>query len=265
MRRKAARALADLEDERRAREAAAVHVRPLQNELEDVQAQAADAEQRMISIQKAKDSLEIGLTRLAHQTDAPDSFAKLQHQYQSNIGQLEQQLELSDLATSAAASINEHADRQHADICTLSGPKDDSFRNRLLRDLQLADNSQDSMARRSRFLLPPSTPYASPTPENGSLRHRASNHPGIHRDVPLRSRRGFTSPDDVLRHAFDPFAARMDRESVRARFKERDGSWLNERTRTYSLADMVGHDDRFVPPFDGRAATRSSVGRPGSA
>ena len=85
MRRKAARALADLEDERRAREAAAVHVRPLQNELEDVQAQAADAEQRMISIQKANDDLKIELTGFTDETEAPTSFAKLQRQYKSKI------------------------------------------------------------------------------------------------------------------------------------------------------------------------------------
>ena len=45
--------------------------------------------------------------------------------------------------------------------------------------------------------------------------------------------------------------------------KERDSFWLKE--RTYSLADMLGHDDRFVPPFVGGAATHCSVGRPGAA
>ena len=143
---KAARALADLENERRAREAAEVHVRRLQNELKDSQAQVAEAEQRMIGIQKAKDNLEIELTRLADETEAPTSFAKLQRQYESKIGQLEQQLEQSDLAKSAAARIKEHVDRQHAEIRRLimsSGPKDDSFRNRLLRELQLADEEME--------------------------------------------------------------------------------------------------------------------------
>ncbi|RDX42040.1 hypothetical protein OH76DRAFT_150576 [Lentinus brumalis] len=143
---KAARALADLENERRAREAAEVYVRRLQNELKDSQAQVAEAEQRMIGIQKAKDNLEIELTRLADETEAPTSFAKLQRQYESKIGQLEQQLEESDLAQSAAARIKEHVDRQHAEIRRLimsSGPKDDSFRNRLLRELQLADEEME--------------------------------------------------------------------------------------------------------------------------
>lgn len=143
---KASRALVELENERRAREAAEVHVRRLQNELKDAQGQTAEAEARMIGIQKAKDNLEIELTRLADETEAPNSFAKLQRQYESKIAQLEQQLEESDSAKSAAARIKEHVDRQHAEIRRLimsSGPKDDSFRNRLLRELQLADEEME--------------------------------------------------------------------------------------------------------------------------
>ncbi len=143
---KATRALTDFENERRAHEAAEVHVRRLQNELKDAQAQVADAEQRMIGIQKAKDNLEIELTRLADETEVPHSFAKVQRQYESRISQLEAQLEESDFAKSAAARIKEHVDRQHAEIRRLimsSGPKDDSFRTRLLRELQLADEEME--------------------------------------------------------------------------------------------------------------------------
>ncbi|KAI0780379.1 hypothetical protein BD413DRAFT_718 [Trametes elegans] len=128
------------------REAAEVHVRRLQNELKDSQAQVAEGEQRFISMQKAKDNLEIELTRLADETEAPQSFAKLQRQYESKISQLEQQLEDWELSKSAAARIKEHVDRQHAEIRRLimsSGPKDDSFRNRLLRELQLADEEME--------------------------------------------------------------------------------------------------------------------------
>ncbi|TBU21401.1 nonmuscle myosin heavy chain b [Dichomitus squalens] len=143
---KAARALADLENERRAREAAEVHVRRLQNELKDAQAQAAEAERRTLMVQKAKDNLEIELTRLADETEAPHSVAKLQRQYESRISQLESQLEESELAKSTAARIKEHVDRQHAEIRRLimsNGPKDDSFRTRLLRELQLADEEME--------------------------------------------------------------------------------------------------------------------------
>ncbi len=143
---KATQALVNFENERRMREAAEVHVRRLQNELKDSQGQVAEAEQRMLNIQKAKDNLEIELTRLADETEGPASFAKLQRQYESKIGQLEQQLEESELSKSAAARIKEHVDRQHAEIRRLimsSSPKDDSFRNRLLRELQLADEEME--------------------------------------------------------------------------------------------------------------------------
>ncbi|KAI0666368.1 nonmuscle myosin heavy chain b [Trametes maxima] len=129
---KATQALVELENERRMREAA-------ENELKDSKAQAVEAEQRMISIQKAKDNLEIELTRLADETEAPNSIAKLQRQYESKIAQLEQQLEDSELSKSSAARIKEHIRR----LIMSSGPKDDSFRNRLLRELQLADEEME--------------------------------------------------------------------------------------------------------------------------
>lgn len=142
---RAARAVADLENERRAREAAEVHVRRLQNELKDAQSQVAEAEQRVFVVQKSKENLELELTRLADESEAQTSFAKLQRQYETRIGQLEQQLDESELAKSAAARIKEHVDRQHAEIRKLimSGPKDDAFRTRLLRELQLADEEME--------------------------------------------------------------------------------------------------------------------------
>ncbi|KAI0828577.1 nonmuscle myosin heavy chain b [Trametes gibbosa] len=139
---KATQALVELENERRMREAAELHVKRLQNELKDSRTQVVEAEQRLFTVQKAKDNLEIELTRLADETEGPESFAKMQRQYETRVAQLEQQLEESDLSKSAAARIKEHVDRQHAEIRRLimsSGPKDDTFRNRLLRELQLAD------------------------------------------------------------------------------------------------------------------------------
>ncbi|OBZ78198.1 Myosin-11 [Grifola frondosa] len=139
---RATRALVDLENERRAKEAAELHVRRLQNELRNTQQQVSDVSQQMMSIQKAKDNLDIELTRLADETEAPNSVAKLQRQYESRISQLEHQLEETDMAKMTAVRIKDHVDRQHAEIRRLimsSGPKDESFRSRLLKELQLAD------------------------------------------------------------------------------------------------------------------------------
>ncbi|KAH9942698.1 myosin tail-domain-containing protein [Amylocystis lapponica] len=139
---KANQALAELEKERRAREAAELHIRRLQSDLQSANNQVADVTQQMYSVQKAKDNLELELTRLADETDAPNSVARLQRQYESRISQLESQLEEVDMAKNTTARIKEHVDRQHAEIRRLimsSGPKDESFRTRLLKELQLAD------------------------------------------------------------------------------------------------------------------------------
>ncbi|KAI0954365.1 hypothetical protein AcV7_007621 [Taiwanofungus camphoratus] len=142
---KAARILADLEKERHAREAADLHVRRLQNDLKHSQNQVADVTQQLATVQKAKDNLDIELTRLADETDAPNSVARLQRQYESRINQLENQLEEAEQTRSTAFRIKEHVDRQHAEIRRLimSGPRDESFRSRLLKELQLADEEME--------------------------------------------------------------------------------------------------------------------------
>lgn len=143
---KALQALAALEKERRAREAAELHVKRLQNDLELTQSQVSDAAVQLGNVQKAKDNLELELTRLADEADAPNSAAKLQRQYEARISQLEEQLADAEASKTTAARIKEHVDRQHAEIRRLimsSGPKDDSFRSRLLRELELADEEME--------------------------------------------------------------------------------------------------------------------------
>ncbi|KAI0338329.1 hypothetical protein BDW22DRAFT_705103 [Trametopsis cervina] len=142
---RAARALADVEAEKRAREAAELQTRRLQTELEFAQTQVKDINYQLTTVQKAKDNLDAELTRLADETDAPSSVAKLQRQYESRISQLEQQLEDVELSNATALRIKEHVDRQHQEIRRLiqGGPKDEAFRNRLLRELQLADEEME--------------------------------------------------------------------------------------------------------------------------
>ncbi|KAL4250147.1 TRAFAC class myosin-kinesin ATPase superfamily protein [Abortiporus biennis] len=138
-------ALQDAENERRAREAAELHVRRLQGEVEIARTQVADVTQQLATTQKAKDNLELELTKLADDADGSTSLAKIQRQYESRIGQLENQLEEALMAKETAARIKEHVDRQHQEIRRLimSGPKDEAFRSRLLRELQLADEEME--------------------------------------------------------------------------------------------------------------------------
>ncbi|KAH9925965.1 nonmuscle myosin heavy chain b [Fomitopsis serialis] len=185
---KAIQALAALEKERRAREAAELHVKRLQNDLELSQSQVSDAAQQLASVQKAKDNLELELTRLADEGDTPNSTAKLQRQYEARIAQLEDQLQDSEMSKTTAARIKEQVDRQHAEIRRLimsSGPKDDSFRSRLLRELELADEEMEremSVRRhatgsdvRSLANLTPSKRSLAQT--NGVPRSRKDSHP----------------------------------------------------------------------------------------
>jgi myosin heavy chain 9/10/11/14 len=138
---KAARALAEVEAEKRARETVELQARRLQNELKIAQTQAEDVAHQLATVQKAKDNLETELTRLVDEADTPNSFAKVQRQYESRITQLEQQLEDTESSNTAAVRLKEQVDRQHQEIRRLimSGPKDEAFKSRLLRELQLAD------------------------------------------------------------------------------------------------------------------------------
>ncbi|THH01623.1 hypothetical protein EW026_g1099 [Hermanssonia centrifuga] len=142
---KVTRALADVEKEKRAREAAELQARRFHSELQIAHTQVEDVSQQLATVQKAKDNLEDELTRLADEADAPSSVAKLQRQYEARINQLEYQLEEVDTANTTALRIKEHVDRQHQEIrrLILSGPKDEAFRTRILRELQLADEEME--------------------------------------------------------------------------------------------------------------------------
>lgn len=143
---KAQRAMMEAENERKGREAAEVHIRRLQSDLQNTQSQIADATQQYLSMQRAKDNLETELARLADETEGPNSMARVQRQYESKISQLESQLEESRMNTVTAQRIRDHVDRQHAEIRRLltSGiTNDDDFRSRLLRELQLADEEME--------------------------------------------------------------------------------------------------------------------------
>jgi myosin heavy chain 9/10/11/14 len=176
---RAIRALADAENEKRAREALEIQVRRLQADLLSGQSQTNEVRQQLLIVQRSKDNLETELARLADEVDSPNAMAKVQRDYEQRIAQLEAQLEDSESSRNMAVRIKEHVDRQHAEIRRLlqsSGPKDDTFRSRLLRELQLADEEMErEMADRSAQLqgnkavtFSPTTP----TKNNGVLRLR---------------------------------------------------------------------------------------------
>ncbi|TFK47329.1 nonmuscle myosin heavy chain b [Heliocybe sulcata] len=140
---KAARALAEVDKERRARETAELQLRRLQSELQDTHSRAEDLQHQLVTVQRSKDNLESELTRLADETVAPNSMAKMQRQYEAQIAELEHKLEEAHSLDASSAKIKDYIDRHHADIrrlITESDPQDESFRSRLLEELQSADD-----------------------------------------------------------------------------------------------------------------------------
>ncbi len=140
---RAARALADVEKERQARDTAALEAQRLRAELEGVRNQSNEVAEELVFVQRAKENLERELERLADESGASDSLSKVQRQYETRIGQLEGQLEEAEMAKSTAAKIRENIERQHAEIRRLvmqSAPRDGDFQNRLLQELKNVDN-----------------------------------------------------------------------------------------------------------------------------
>ena len=183
---KVTQALAEAEKERKNREAGEMRIKRLQGDLQNSQRQITDVTQQMMAIQRSKDNLETELARLADSTEST-SMAKMQRQYEAKISQLESQLEDAEWSRTTAARIKEQIDRQHAEIRRLimtNGPKDESFRTRLLKELQLADEEMErEFTARGQIRDAGARSLANVTPQkrtpqtNGSSRSRRDSQP----------------------------------------------------------------------------------------
>jgi myosin protein heavy chain len=109
---RATRALADVDRERRAKETAEQHSRRLQVELQASQNQILDLSQQMLTIQRSKNNLEIGLERPPDGVDAPSPILKMQRRYETRIAQLEAQLHKADPTKDFIARIEEEVQKR---------------------------------------------------------------------------------------------------------------------------------------------------------
>jgi len=192
---KTKKALQDLEKERRAKDELEFNFRRLQADLKASQAQVGELTEQLQTVQRSKDNLENELERLVDETDANNSFARLQRDYESRIATLEDQLAEADGARSTAVKIREHLEKQHEEIrrLILHGNKgaDGDFQSRLLKELQLADEALNKeMSARARVprtsgahelqAFMPSTPTKKPSSTisraTGSTPARSSAH-----------------------------------------------------------------------------------------
>lgn len=185
---KVAQALGEAEKERKSREASEMRIKRLQADLQHSQRQITDVTQQMMAIQRSKDNLDTELARLADSTEST-SMTKMQRQYEAKISQLESQLEDAEWSKTTAKRVKEQIDRQHAEIRRLimtNGPKDESFRTRLLKELQLADEEMErEFATRGQIRDTGVRTLANVSPQkrspqtNGSSRNRGDSQPEL--------------------------------------------------------------------------------------
>ncbi|KAF9234323.1 nonmuscle myosin heavy chain b [Melanogaster broomeanus] len=140
---KSLKALAALEAEHKAREIAESGIRRLQAELNGVKDELEATHDQLSMAQRSKESLESELATLAEDIDATPSNASAHRQYELKISHLVEKLRHAETAQGLVANIKAQVDRQHKELRNLimkDTPIDDSFRSRLVRELQLADD-----------------------------------------------------------------------------------------------------------------------------
>jgi myosin heavy chain 9/10/11/14 len=138
----ALRAKEDVENERKAREAAELRTRRAESELKNMQSQLADTQRQLETSKRSKAQLESELASLVNDGDIPNSADKIRRQYEAKITQLEQNNANAGHTRSNADRIRQHVEQQQIQLRRLimtQMPKDDSFRTRLLRELEEFD------------------------------------------------------------------------------------------------------------------------------
>lgn len=252
---KATRALAALDLERTAREAAEVQARRSQDDFANVSGQLADLVQQMASVQRAKAALEAELGNLAADGDSEMAMAKMRQEYEARIAHLESDARGSESVRGATERIKQHVERQLVDLRRLissSGPKDDNFRARLLKELENVDQElQREFSRgagvngssRTAANLPPTTPVkrgvngvgrhgpetpaASKTPDRQATQHLreqvqalelhlvASNRVRQHLEASLRELTADLDNSDGSKQSLQSYRAKLARENAR--------------------------------------------------
>ncbi|KAG8927012.1 hypothetical protein FRC02_008540 [Tulasnella sp. 418] len=171
------RVQSDLEQERKLRESIELRARRTQDDLAVIQSQLEDAINQMQSIERAKANLEAELASLAADGDSKNANAKLRAQYEARIAELEREANEAASARATAERIKQRIDRQHAELRRLianSNPRDDNFRERLLRELEAVDQEVE------REINLRSTPRKS---RGEDVRHLANVTPSKPREV----------------------------------------------------------------------------------
>ena len=183
---KATKAIADAERERKLREATELQTRRLQTELRDTQNHLMEMEQQLGTAQRTRDTLEAEMSSLATESDGANALAKMRRQYEARISQLEAKVADAEVVRTTAERIKQRIDQQHAELRRLissSGPRDD-FRERILKELQQADDAMEREYNRKTSKVPEIRTFSNVSPTkrqsvelNGSSRVRRDSQP----------------------------------------------------------------------------------------
>jgi myosin heavy chain 9/10/11/14 len=146
-----AKANADIERERHEKDVAELAARRLEIDVQNANRRIEELEADLTAVQQSKENLEDELERLAEETQAPDSLAKFQREYEVRIAELESELEEERSTRFSAGALKDMVDRHHAEIRQLvmaGGPGiDSSFQSRLLREIEVLDDDLERKLR----------------------------------------------------------------------------------------------------------------------
>lgn len=287
---KASRALEAMELERTTREAAEIQAKRLQDELGHVKSQLADASKQMATIQRAKTALEAELENLADEMDNEAALSKIRQQYEARIAALETEAKDAANLRATAERIKQQIERQHAELRRLissSGPRDDTFKARLLKELEQVDrelleelssrSSGRSDGTRSYANLPPSTPkkrqdangvgrQAPDTPRTPDrqatkqleqqvhaleLQMLASNRVRQHLEASLRELTEDLDGSDGSKQSLQAHRAKLARENARLKELLDDEGKARQTASTAQLDSVKAMWDKFQQTISG--------------
>ncbi|EIW76062.1 nonmuscle myosin heavy chain b [Coniophora puteana RWD-64-598 SS2] len=174
---RAEKAIARAESEKKAKEAAELQVRRLQSELHTAHAELEGRTDELLTAKRSKEQLENELAHLVDEMPMSDARNNTSKEAEQRIAELERQLADATSSEVVLAQIQHRVDQQHRELRALimkDAPKNDSFRKRLMQELQAADEAlakevkahiQQKPSRNVHFNLPPSpAPKKAPRP-----------------------------------------------------------------------------------------------------
>ncbi len=131
----------DIMAERKARELAELRSQRAETEVNNMHTRLADTQQQLATVERSKAQLESELTELATDATTPPSPDSTRRQLEAKVAQLESEVNQVKLASPIIDRIRRRVEQQQVQLRRLIAtqmPKDDSFKRRLLQEIDEA-------------------------------------------------------------------------------------------------------------------------------